>query len=439
MGSGKNDPVLRGGDAMMSLKWQHTITKILIASSLTLAHFQGGEAAAQSSDAKKSGLDPAVAASSPGSKSAMTDSGVQKAIPPKADLSKVNSAKGSDGAKASNTASDSDKETLPFPVISVDALPSLPGCRPSFARIFPSAIDIRGNSQGVVLHARKDTKYDLLSPLSIWLEEGPLLVSVKHPSDLVLVATKFGDICVTAGGDALVDRADETVRIVNLSANDTVFLNMHDKLWTGSPWGQVKKPPSTEKTKEKSKRIKRTYEEIESGSLSIEPGFELIIGSEPLTIEEVKRQDGIGRRDFRTISGGVFVLAEISLDNLAQQHELIKNLKDHGGKASSVYNEIAKAADRMKSKQGDAGFEKVLPPPPKQTTPRKPPALPPKAPPTTTISKPKSTNKTPPPATTQPPAKQTPSSTPPATTGPSTTAPAPPSGSAPAPINPPKL
>lgn len=401
MGSGKDDPVLLSSNAIMLLEWRLTLSKVLIASTLSVALSQlGGVAAAQTSDNKKSGLEP-VAATSPASKSAMSDPGAQKAIPPKADLSKSSNAstpaadKKPPASNAASTAAAADKaDKLPFPNISSDGLTSLSGIHTSFSHVFPSAIDIHGSSAGVLLHARKETKYDLLTPLSIWLEEGPLLVSVRAPSELVLVATKFGDICVTAGGDALVDRAEETLRIVNLSTNDTVFLNMHDKLWTNSPWGhlnRVQQLNEKDKSGKKGKKSRsRTYDDIESGCVAIEPGYELIIGSEALQMEEVKRQDGIGRRDFKTLTNGIFVLNEISVDNLAQSHDLIKNLKEHGPKANNVLSDITKSASNLKSKQGEQGFEKVFPPPPKP--PKKPPT-PPKTPPASTIGKPKKDSK----------------------------------------------
>lgn len=396
MGSGKDDPVLLSSNAIMLLEWRLTLSKVLIASTLSVALFQlCGEAVAQSGD-KKSGLEPVAASSSP-SKSAMSDPGAQKAIPLKSDF-------GKNSSSSATTSSNPDKsktpastaaaipaaekaDKLPFPNVNAEGMSALTGIHTSFRHVFPSAIDIHGSSAGVLLHARKETKYDLLTPLSIWLEEGPLLVSVRTPSELVLVATKFGDICVTAGGDALVDRAEETLRIVNLSANDTVFLNMHDKLWTNSPWGHLSKVQQLNEKTEKSAKKKtrtRTYDEIDSGAIAIEPGYELIIGAEPLQMEEVKRQDGIGRRDFKTLTNGVFVLTEISVDNLAQAHDLIKNLKDHGPKANNVLSDITKSANTLKAKQGEQGFEKVFPPPPKPT---KKPATPPKAPPST-IKKP---------------------------------------------------
>lgn len=420
MGSWKDDPMLRNGNHMNLLAGRQIFSIILIASTLSIALIQAGAASAQSGE-KKSGLEP-VAASTPSSKAAMSDPGVQKALPPKADVSKVGASSASKQAesKAAPVSDNDDKaEKLPFPVISSDNVGSLSGVRATFSRIFPSAIDIHGSSTGVLLHARKETKYDLLSPLSIWLEDGPLFVSVRAPSELVLVATKFGDICVSTGGDALVDRFEETLRIVNLSTNETVFLNMHDKLWTNSPWGHLGK---VQQITDKNNKRKKTYDDIDSGALSIEPGYELIIGSEPLRLDEVKRPDGIGRRDFKALANGTFVVDEISIEHLSQGHDLIKNLKEHGSKASSIFSDLSRSANQLKSRQGDSGFEKVLPPPPKPEKPvRKPPATAPKAPPST-ITKPKQSKST----------STAPSSSPALPTGPS----APPANPS-VPINPP--
>lgn len=373
------------------LKQRLIVSKALLASTISLAILHSA-AQAQPGDTKKQGLEP-VAASSPPSKSAMGEvPGRQNSAQglPKPESAKTNTGgNGSKAAENTKTAETSDtsaasvpeKSTLPFPTIGSDAVGSLQGVQAFSSKSFPSAIDIHGSAAGVLLHAKKDTRYDLLSPLSIWLEEGPLLVSVRRPSEMVLVATKFGDICVTAGGDALVERGEEdTLRIINLCTNnETVFLNMHDKLWLSSPWGHITK---VKELGDKKGKKQRTYEDIESGAVSIAPGYELVIGAKLLSLDDVKPPDSVGRREWRTLEGGRFVLAEISVDNLTQIHELIKNLNNHGEKASAVFADIMKSAGQLKEKQGEAGFEKHVPAPPKPPEPkRKPPSkVPSKAP-----------------------------------------------------------
>ena len=366
--------------------WQLNCSKVLFALTLSLSLLQLG-AEAQQADGKKPGLDPVAATSPPSSKSAMGESPARQSSAqslPKPDTAKTGTGgKGAENTgKSADAAADksekADKPPLPFPVISGDNVSSVSAIQAVSSRNFPSAIDIHGSAAGVLLHARKETRYDLLSPLSIWLEEGPLLVSVRKPSDMVLVATKFGDICVVSGGDALVERGEEdTLRIVNLcTSGDTVFLNMHDKLWTGSPWGHSGK---VQQLNEKKGKKTKTYEEVESGAISIAPGYELVIGAQSLSLEDAKPADSVGRRDFKTFEGGRFVVAEISIDHLTQLHDLIKNLNNHGEKASTVFNEIMKNAAQMRNKQGESGFEKNVPAPPKPPEPkRKPPSkLPP--------------------------------------------------------------
>jgi hypothetical protein len=419
--------MLQTSNTVWLLKQRLIISKVLLASTLSLALLQPSSAQAQG-DNKKQGLEP-VAASSPPSKSAMGEvPGKTSSQLPKPESARTNTGGGSKGSESSKTAETSsdtsaasapEKSTLPFPTIGSESIGSIQGVQAVSSKTFPSAIDIHGSAAGVLLHARKETRYDLLSPLSIWLEEGPLLVSVRRPSDMVLVATKFGDICVTAGGDALVERGEEdTLRIVNLCTNnETVFLNMHDKLWVSSPWGHIGKVKQLSEKKGK----KRTYEEIDSGAVSIAPGYELVIGAHMLTLDDVKPPDSVGRREWKTLEGGHFVVAEISIDNLTQLHDLIKNLNNHGGKAAAVFAEIMKSAGQLKDKQGEAGFEKHVPAPVKPAEPkRKPPSkVPSKAP----AGKPKATapsTDTPAPASGTPsPAKPAATTTPAAGTAPS--------------------
>lgn len=416
MGSGMEDPLLQMSEAELGLfGWQHKCSRVLFALTLSLILLQPG-ANAEQGDSKKPGLDPVAASQPPASKSAMGESPTRQSSAqslPKPDAAKTGTGgKGAENASksaASETPPAADnKPPLPFPVISGDAAGSAAGVQGINSRTFPSAIDIHGSAAGVLLHARKETRYDLLSPLSIWLEEGPLLVSVRKPSEMVLVATKFGDVCIVASGDALVERGEEdTLRIVNLcTSGDTVFLNMHDKLWTGSPWGHAGKVQQLRERKGK----KKTYDEVESGAISIAPGYELVIGAQGLTVEDVKPPDSVGRREIRAFEGGRFVISEICIDHLTQLHDLIKNLNTHGEKASAVFAEIMKNAGQMRSKQGESGFEKNVPAPPKPPEPKRKP--PPKAPASKTPPAATTPDKKPPtaagttPASTTPPAKK---------------------------------
>jgi hypothetical protein len=400
LGSGKGEPVLRKGNTAWLLQYRLTFSRVLLASTLAIALFNSG-AAAQTGDNKKSGSESSTA-SSPAAKSGTAESSAKQVAPARGTPSpeSAKSGTGKKGLESSGKTSGAadkaeapaaDKSNLPFPVISSDNVTSVAGVQSVGSRYFPSAIDIHGSAAGVLLHARRETRYDLLSPLSIWLEEGPLLVSVRTPSEMVLVATKFGDVCVTTGGVALVERGEEdTLRIVNLgTASDTVYLNMHDKLWTGSPWGHTVKVRELNEKDRKGKR-QHTYETVESGAVSISPGYELVLAGRVLTLEDVKPPDSIGRRDFRLFEGAHIVVAEISIDNLTQLHDLVKNLNNHGEKASSVFAEIMKQAGLAKSRQGESGFEKNVPAPPKPPEPRrKPPSKVPPPPGKAPAAKPK--------------------------------------------------
>ncbi|MBY0550885.1 MAG: hypothetical protein K2W95_26640 [Candidatus Obscuribacterales bacterium] len=265
---------------------------------------------------------------------------------------------------------DMEKSILPFPSVSVDNLHGLTAVQSESNRVFPSAIEIRGNARGLLLHALKETKYDLLSPVSLWLESGPLLVAVRAPSDMSLIATKFGDVCVSAGGDALLERGEGTLRIINLSTGKgTVNLVLHDRQWRASPWSSVSKSSDSQYKKKKQSKF-------ESGSLTVAPGYELVVGDHSLELSEAKPADSIGRRDFKTIGdNGRFVVSEICIENLVQGHDLVRNLKEHGSKANTILSEIQRFAVQYKSKQGDEGFDRIMTPMVKQLeTPKKPEA-----------------------------------------------------------------
>lgn len=263
---------------------------------------------------------------------------------------------------------DVEKSILPFPSVSMDSLHTLTAVQSESNRIFPSAIEIRGNARGLLLHALKETKYDLLSPVSLWLESGPLLVAVRAPSEMSLIATKFGDVCVSAGGDALLERGDGTLRIINLSTGKgTVNLVLHDRQWRASPWSAMNIGDANRKKK-------RADSKFESGSLSVAAGYELLIGDHSLELSEAKPADSIGRRDSKVIGeNGRFVVSEICIENLVQGHDLVRNLKEHGTKANNVLSEINRIAVQYRSRQGDEGFDRIMAPAAKQQeTSRKP-------------------------------------------------------------------
>lgn len=279
---------------------------------------------------------------------------------------------------------------LPFPVVSPDAMTSLNGIQASNTRQFPSAIEVKGNARGLLLHARRETKYDLLSPVSLWLESGPLLVAVRAPSEMSLIATKFGDVCITSGADALLDRGDGTLRIVNLSTGrGSVHLVLHDRQWRNSPFAGGKS------TSIKTRR--GTTATFESGSVAISPGYELVVADHTLELAEAKPADAIGRRDFKVLGdNGRFVLSEVSVDNLVQVHDLVRNLREHGARANTVLTEINRTGAQYKSKQGEEGFERTAPLVKQTSEPKKadPKSKPPKAP-VATVSPKKSSEKAP--------------------------------------------
>lgn len=248
------------------------------------------------------------------------------------------------------------KSALPFPCVSVDGLRTLAGVQSESTRSFPSAIEVRGNARGLLLHAQKDTKYDLLSPVSLWLESGPLLVAVRAPSDMSLIATKFGDVCVSTGGDALLERGDGTLRIINLSSGKgSVDLVLHDRQWRASPWSVLSKGNAV--------RVSRKNEnKFESGSLAVSPGYELVVSDHSLELSEAKPADAIGRRDFKVIGdNGRFLVSEVCIENLVQGHDLVRNLKVHGAKANSVLSDIFRVAAQYRAKQGEEGFDRIMP------------------------------------------------------------------------------
>lgn len=253
---------------------------------------------------------------------------------------------------------DTEKSLLPFPSVSIDSLHNLTAVKNESNRMFPSAIEIRGNAKGLLLHALKETKYDLLSPVSLWLESGPLLVAVRAPSDMSLIATKFGDVCVSAGGDALLERGDGTLRIINLSTGKgTVNLVLHDRQWRACPWSSMNKGDDAQNRKKK-----RADSKFESGSLSVAAGYELLIGDHSLELSEAKPADAIGRRDLKVIGeNGRFVVSEICIENLVQGHDLVRNLKVHGSKANNVFSEINRIAGQYRTRQGDEGFDRIMP------------------------------------------------------------------------------
>lgn len=303
------------------------------------------------------------------------------------------------------------KLTVTFPVVSPDSLPAFLALKPIESKQFPDPVSFKGTKDGVLMSGNEDTRYDLFSSTSVWLDFGALLISVRQPTELVMIATKYGDICVEAGGDVIVDISDGLMRVSNFGTkSDTVYLNIPEKHWQSSPWSAVKNlsllpdqaiepqvgGKSNAKFKNRSKKgEKPSLTKPKFGVLCLAPGYEFIMSDHALTLGEVEPADSIGRRDFKTFEGAKHVVSEFNLESLVQSHELIKGLKDHGGKALGLHEHLIKIAHEYRAKQGEGEFHKYVPPPPKVPAKAVPTKSKPASKPGVMISAPKKDKATP--------------------------------------------
>lgn len=209
---------------------------------------------------------------------------------------------------------------------------ALKGLSPMQEQKFPLRDEMSGPTDSIVIKLRPDSEFRKLTEYSLELSSGQLLVSVRRPSRMALLECGELEVAVAADSDVLFTRENGVVRIANLTGlNDSVKVKL--------------KQPAEGGTGTK--------------VFSVKPGYEFILKTDgPLKKIDVRTADGIARRHFCFIENGHAAIAEISVESMLKDCDLIAQLdqESSGAKEKRILTDMSKMAAVLNYVNGGAGY-----------------------------------------------------------------------------------
>lgn len=188
--------------------------------------------------------------------------------------------------------------------------------------------EMSGPSDWILVRTMPDTSFTRLSPHSVALQSGQLLVSVRRPSRIGIIETPLGEVAVAANADVLLNFSSGVLRIFNLDGRPgTIKLRLHAS--------QTRSP-----------------------IVGIAPGFELAASNHVLTRADLRPQDGFARRHSKLLQDGHLGISEFSLQSILNHSELIATLrqKNAGAQAMRVIGDMSKMAAVLNYLNGTQGY-----------------------------------------------------------------------------------
>lgn len=208
----------------------------------------------------------------------------------------------------------------------------LKGLSPMQEQKFPASDEMFGPTDSIVIKLRPNSEFAKLTEYSLELSSGQLLVSVRRPSRMALLECTELEVAVAADSDVLFTRENGVVRIANLTGlNDAVKVKL--------------KQPAEGGTGTK--------------VFSVKPGYEFIIKTAgQLKKIDVRTADGIARRHFCFLENGHAAIAEISVESMLKDCDLIAQLdqESSGVKEKRILTDMSKMAAVLNYVNGGAGY-----------------------------------------------------------------------------------
>lgn len=216
---------------------------------------------------------------------------------------------------------------------SVPTVNALKGLNPMQEQKFPSAERVSGDTDWILVRSKPDSEFHKLSPYSVELETGQLLVSVRRPSKMAILVCEQLEVSAAADSDVLFTREDGVVRVANITGlNDSVKVKLKSAVEGGTG----------------------------TTVFSVKPGYEFIIRTDrALTRSDVRTADGIARRHFSFVENGRAAIAEISVESLLKDCDLIAQLDQEtsGAKEKRILTDMSKMAAVLNYVNGGAGYK----------------------------------------------------------------------------------
>lgn len=219
---------------------------------------------------------------------------------------------------------------VPFDVL--NSVLALNGVRGLPADKFPKPEDGKEKGEGILVKGTPQTDFERPSPISVKLDNGLVLVSVRRPSSSAFVETAFGTIAVSSNSDIFVSTKDGKLRVFNVDGRrETVKIELKD-----APFSDGK--PLV---------------------LSVLPGYEVVLSKRLLSRFDLRPGDGIARRHSKILENGHIAVSEFSLDSLLKSSELLADLTQSAANSREqrLLGDMSKMAAVLNYMRGQDGFD----------------------------------------------------------------------------------
>lgn len=196
---------------------------------------------------------------------------------------------------------------------------------------FPQASELKGPTSGISIRQTEGTNYEKASDYVIKLVKGEILVSVKRPSETAIVETPFGNISISANGDAIIKLVDGTLRVMNLDGQGQSIKAQLDR----GPFAGPADP-----------------------TLTVAPGYEVVASKHTLNRSLLRPRDGIARRHFKVLENSHLAISEFSLESALNASDVIADLRQSkdGVKERRILGDMSKMAAVLNHMNGTQGF-----------------------------------------------------------------------------------
>jgi hypothetical protein len=218
--------------------------------------------------------------------------------------------------------------TLIPDVIDSDFTQTALGIKEVASNLMPK--DQTDSGEGILVRGDDSTHFNFTSKNSVKLEDGTILVSVRHPSRFALIDTPDGLIALNADGDVLVSYVGAVLRVENLSARGVnCKIQLQDNVLGG-------------KTK----------------AVALACGYELVASDQALHRGEIRPSDGIGRRRYHVFADGHLAVNEFNTQSALNNSSAIAAITSGNipKKDYRVLADLCKMAAVLNYTHGSSGY-----------------------------------------------------------------------------------
>ncbi|HEY9869088.1 MAG TPA: hypothetical protein V6D08_07970 [Candidatus Obscuribacterales bacterium] len=195
-----------------------------------------------------------------------------------------------------SAATDVTNTALADPGLADIGVPELALLGVKVSKDFPGPEEFTGETTGIDVRAVEGSEFSRPNPYTVDLRSGAVLVSVRKPSHLALVSTKYGEAVIAANGTFMIQCASP-LRVLNIDARG-------------------------DNVKVKIKPMDGLPEKV----VTLAPGYELVVGPEKLGRQDLRPSDGLARRHSKILENGHMAVSEFSVESFLTTSQLIAQM-----------------------------------------------------------------------------------------------------------------